>query len=566
MTLVALLQLDPTVGDVAGNIAEVERAVAMAAEAGAELAVASELVVSGYPPRDLLMDADFVERCQEAALAVNSPIPLLIGTPLTADKARQKPYNGVVRVATDRTSRIVGRKQLLPTYDVFDEGRYFQPDDAPGIDRSLPGLSVGITVCEDAWQHVGEVPADYAADPIEQLASWQHQGEPLGISVNLSSSPYHLAKEGVRARLVRKAAATLGHPFLLCNQVGGNDDLLFDGRSLAAWPDGTVVQAPAWCMGVLLVDLADPTACRWLPWPDGECGPECRCSVQVVAPGEMPLLPPTGMDLAAAITVGLGDYCRKSGIERIVLGLSGGIDSAVCAALACQAVGAENVLGLAMPSRHSSEHSLTDAEATAEALGMELQVMPLGSIHDPVEAMLAEELETGHPVAAENLQARIRGTLVMGAANARGAMAIATGNKSELAMGYCTLYGDMNGGYAPLGDLYKTEVYEVARAINAEAEARGATPPINDSTLTKPPSAELAPGQKDEDNLPPYAMLDEILEAWIERGERHSSPLTEEILARLHANEHKRWQMAPAPRVSARAFGQGWRQPLASKR
>ena len=242
--------------------------------------------------------------------------------------------------------------------------------------------------------------------------------------------------------------------------------------------------------------------------------------------------------------------------------MSGGIDSAVCAAIACQAVGAENVLGLAMPSRHSSDHSIEDAKATAEALGMELQILPINEIHESVDESLQNELDAGHPVAKENLQSRIRGALVMGAANARGAMAIATGNKSELAMGYCTLYGDMNGGYAPLGDLYKTEVYEVAHAINENA----GNAPITESTMTKAPSAELAPDQKDEDNLPPYTVLDPILEDWIERGIRNDSPLTADVLTRIHANEHKRWQLCPAPRVSNRAFGQGWRQPLASRR
>ena len=446
---------------------------------------------------------------------------------------------------------------MLPTYDVFDEGRYFQSDDGPGIDRSLQSASVGITICEDAWQHIGEVPSDYAADPIEQLATWQHQGEPLAVSVNLSSSPYHLSKEGVRAKLVRKAASTLGHPFLLCNQVGGNDDLLFDGRSIAGWPDGTIVQGPAWSTGILLIDIDHPDAASWIPLDSN------TFKLEIVAPNEQPTLPPKGHDLLSAVTMGLADYCQKSGIEKIVLGMSGGIDSAVCAAIACDAVGPENVLGLAMPSRHSSDHSIEDAKATAEALGMELQTLPINDIHSRVDESLEHELNSGHPVAKENLQARIRGTLVMGAANARGAMAIATGNKSELAMGYCTLYGDMNGGYAPLGDLYKTEVYEVAKAINSRATV---SPPITESTMTKAPSAELAPDQIDEDNLPAYTVLDPILEDWIERGIRNPSPLTEDILSRLHANEHKRWQLCPAPRVSNRAFGQGWRQPLASRR
>lgn len=566
MTVVALLQLNPTVGAVKSNIADLKKAVGIAAEKGADMAVASELFVSGYPPRDLLMDSEFVALCQEAALGIESQIPLLIGTPLSAAKERQKPYNGVVRVSTGRASKIVARKQLLPTYDVFDEGRYFQADDSPGIDRSLPGVSVGITICEDAWQHVGEVPADYGSDPIEQLSTWQHQGEPLAVSVNLSSSPYHLAKEGVRAKLVRKAANTLGHPFLLCNQVGGNDDLIFDGRSIVAWPDGTIVQAPAWCMGILMVDLENPNATSWFPWPDGGCGTNCQCNVECVPDGKEPSLPDKGKDLLSAVVTGLGDYCRKSNIEKIVLGMSGGIDSAVCAAIACQALGPENVLGLSMPSRHSSEHSIQDAKATARTLGMELQVMPITDIHEAADVSLGDELASGNPVAAENVQARIRGMLVMGAANARGAMSIATGNKSELAMGYCTLYGDMCGGYAPLGDLYKTEVYEMAHSINSDALLRGEEAPITNSTMTKPPSAELAPNQRDDDSLPPYEILDEILEDWIERGLRNDSELTSDILSRLHLNEHKRWQMAPAPRVSSRAFGQGWRQPLAARK
>ncbi len=557
MTVIALLQLDPTVGDIVGNVALVEEAAAKAAEAGADMAMTSELIISGYPPRDMLMDTSFVAACEAASMEVKSPIPLLIGAPLSAEKNRHKPFNGVVRVADSRIPKIVGRKQLLPTYDVFDEGRYFQADDGPGIDRSLPGASVGITICEDAWQHIGEVPSDYAADPIEQLATWQHQGEPLAVSVNLSSSPYHLSKEGIRAKLVRKAASTLGHPFLLCNQVGGNDDLLFDGRSIAGWPDGTIVQGPAWSTGILLIDIDRPNAASWIPLDASSF------KLEIIAPNEQPTFPPKGHDLLSAVTMGLADYCHKSGIEKIVLGMSGGIDSAVCAAIACDAVGPENVLGLAMPSRHSSNHSIEDAKATAEVLRMELQILPINDIHRSVDQTLDDELESGHPVAKENLQSRIRGTLVMGAANARGAMAIATGNKSELAMGYCTLYGDMNGGYAPLGDLYKTEVYEVAKAINSRSTGN---PPITESTMTKAPSAELAPNQKDVDNLPAYTVLDPILEDWIERGIRNPSPLTGEILARLHANEHKRWQLCPAPRVSNRAFGQGWRQPLASRR
>ncbi len=572
--VVALLQLNPKVGDLEGNAAEVERAVALAAENGADMAITSELVISGYPPRDLLLDPAFVQRCAEVTSNIETPIPLIVGTPLPPTSDRNLPSNGTMRLVPGRKAKVATRKQLLPTYDVFDELRYFEPDKAPGILRLSDSLSIGVTICEDAWQHAGEVPADYDADPIEQLAAWQHQGEPLALSVNLSSSPYHLHKEGMRSAVVRAASKTLGHPYLLCNQVGGNDDLLFDGRSLVAWPDGRLSQAPAWCMGVFLVDVEDSNSGRWLPWPEGECGEDCSCVVENVAADSEPGNPETGTDLLAAITTGLGDYCRKSGIKRLVIAMSGGLDSSVCAAIACRTVGPENVLGLAMPSRYSSDHSLSDAIATAEALGMEIHTHSINELHEAAEEKLTDELADGNPIALENIQSRLRGMMVMALANSRNAMAITTGNKSELAMGYCTLYGDMVGGYAPLGDLYKTEVYAVARAINSEAENVGLAPPITESTLTKPPSAELAPDQMDEDTLPPYKLLDSILESHIEAG-YSASTLVEAgydentvkwILERLHANEHKRWQMPPAPRVSNRAFGQGWRQPLAAKK
>ncbi|HIG19681.1 MAG: NAD+ synthase [Methanobacteriota archaeon] len=574
--VVALLQLNPTVGDLAGNAAEVERAVALAAANGADLAITSELVISGYPPRDLLRDPEFIQQCADVTAAIETPIPLIVGTPLPPTSDRHLPGNGSMRIVPGRKAKVATRKQLLPTYDVFDELRYFEPDKAPGILRLSENLSIGVTICEDAWQHAGEVPADYDADPIEQLAAWQHQGEPLALSVNLSSSPYHLHKEGTRGDVVRAAAKTLGHPYLLCNQIGGNDDLLFDGRSLAAWPDGRMIQAPSWCAGVLLVDIedGDGDAARWLPWPDGKCCTECNCKVECVGVGSEPSVPESGVDLLAAITTGLGDYCRKSGIKKLVLGMSGGLDSSVCAAIAVRAVGAKNVLGLSMPSRYSSDHSIADAEATAKALGMELHTHSITALHQAAEAELNDELVDGNPVARENIQSRLRGMMVMAAANSRGAMAVTTGNKSELAMGYCTLYGDMVGGYAPIGDLYKSEVYDVARALNREAERFGETPPITESTLTKPPSAELAPDQTDQDTLPPYETLDAILHAHIENGASKSTLIASDfdetlvnwILERLNANEHKRWQMAPAPRVSNRAFGQGWRQPLAAKK
>lgn len=552
---IALLQVNPIVGDISGNAAKVCEFSNQASEAGASLAVTTELAISGYPPRDLLLQPDFIRACHDTASTLESVIPILVGTPVPSVGERSLPGNGVVRAGD--SVREVTRKQLLPTYDVFDEARYFESGKGPGIARTIAGLDIGVTICEDAWQHCGATPNDYDSDPILHIVEWGRQGVVLDATVNLSASPYHADKSSIRVEVARSAAASLNHPFLLANQVGANDDLLFDGRSIIAWPDGTAVVAPSWTEGVLVADLFSPEACEWLG--DGE--------VTILSPGEE--LTSSDDDLLDAVIIGLSDYCRKSGISKIVLGLSGGIDSALAACVASAAVGAENVTAISMPSRHSSQHSIDDAKATAEALGINFSIQPISDLHISAESALKETLANGNPVAAENLQARLRGLIVMAHANANGAMAIATGNKSELGQGYCTLYGDMAGGYAPLGDLYKMEVYALAREYNQ----RLGKDAVNESTLTKPPSAELAPDQKDEDSLPPYPVLDEILRLHIEDGldateiigQGHDSMIVKEVLTRLARNEHKRWQMPPAPRVSKRAFGQGWRQPLAAR-
>ncbi|MBI31370.1 MAG: NAD+ synthase [Euryarchaeota archaeon] len=566
MTIVALLQLNHTVGDVDGNAKAIENAVAIAQENGAELAVTSELAISGYPPRDLLEKHGFVRQCLEATKTLRVGIPTIIGSPIPPEIERTKPGNGAVRIIPERPTRVVTQKQLLPTYDVFDEERYFHPDSKPGILRLLDGQSIGVTICEDAWQHAGLVPSDYSVDPIEQLASFSLEGEALEMSLNLSSSPFHIQKQDTRAEVARCAARTLGHPFLLCNQVGGNDDLIFDGRSLAVWPNGDLIQAPAWKEGVMLVDTVNRTGLFLTLDNDS-----MQCNI-IEGSSEVNN---RSLELLEAVTIGLRDYCNKSGLNSVVLGLSGGIDSAVSAAIAVRALGAENVIGISMPSRHSSQHSISDAEDLAKKLGLELLSMPIESIHDASESILDNELTSGKAVAAENIQSRLRGMIVMGIANARGAMAITTGNKSELAMGYCTLYGDMAGGYSPLGDVWKTEVYAMAKAINSEAKSKGKEEPINQSTMTKPPSAELAPEQTDQDSLPPYEVLDSIMQLHMEErldAEAISGftgldlTLIQNLLGRFAMNEHKRWQMPPAPRVSQRAFGQGWRQPLAAKK
>ena len=556
---IALLQLDPTVGDLDGNRTRIEALAIIADKAGADLGITTELAISGYPPRDLLLSPDFSHRCLAACSGIETNIPLLIGAPLPPKSEGERPGNGILRITPDGGVREMTRKQLLPNYEVFDEARYFTPDSRPGIARGIGGLDLGLTICEDAWQHSGEVPSDYDSDPILQLQAWQEQGENLDATINISASPFHIAKPEQRHNVVTAAAATLGHPFLLANQVGGNDDLIFDGRSIAAWSDGSTIEAPAWQEGVLLVDLEQKNRSIWLPWPEGLSFGDGISGVRSRA-----------MELLNASTVGLADYCRKSGLTQVVLGLSGGIDSALCATIAATALGAENVIGISMPSRHSSQHSISDAQALADNLGIEFQKRPIEEMHIAAENTIADELRSGDPVAGENLQARLRALIIMGVANARGAMALATGNKSELAQGYCTLYGDMAGGYAPLGDLYKTEVYEIAELVNREAGQQV----IPRSTIDKAPSAELAPEQKDEDTLPPYEILDPILFAHIEKGmgsdeivaSGYDESLVDEVLARLVRNEHKRWQMPPAPRVSRRAFGQGWRLPLAARR
>lgn len=570
---IALLQADPTVGDLAGNAERLLALVEQAAETGASVAVSTELGITGYPPRDLLMSPEFVRAAYEKAEGCNPAIPMLIGTPVPGQDKDTAPANGVLAVGEGLRGKVVALKQLLPTYDVFDEARYFRPGSRPGLVRGAGGLDLGITVCEDAWQAAGLTPMDYDVDPVAQLATFVRQDATLSATVNLSASPFHQSKVNDRVTVARTAAKRLGMPFLLANQVGGNDDLVFDGSSVAAWPDGTVVLAPAWAEGVLTVDLEDPHACIWTPSNASDA--LCLGSTKVTLLGaeEAPHVQNDAESLVDAVVTGLADYCRKSGLQRIVLGLSGGIDSAVAACVAAEALGPSAVHGLALPSRHSSQHSRDDARWTAEALGMRFSELHLDGLHAPAETLLGDVLRNGHAVAGENLQARLRALLVMGHANAEGAMAMATGNKSELAQGYCTLYGDMAGGYAPLGDLWKMDVYAMAEVFNARAEANGRPAPVNASTLTKPPSAELAPDQVDEDTLPPYPVLDRILRAHIEEGLDHEAivargedgAVVADVLARMGRNEHKRWQMPPAPRVSVRAFGQGWRMPLAGR-
>ena len=573
--------MDATVGDLSGNAERLSKLAKQAQTEGATIGISTELAVCGYPPRDLLLEQDFVQRSLDTALDIPVSIPLLVGTPIPSQDNRSLPTNGVIRcgpdvasITIDPSSRIVAQKRLLPTYDVFDEARYFAPENRSGLARSIGGMTLGVTVCEDAWQSAGKTPSAYEQDPIEHIAEWCRQGVDINATVNLSASPYHSEKFSTRLEVARHAASILNHPFLLANQVGGNDDLLFDGRSMVAWPDGQAVVAPSWSEGMLLVDLENPEACLWVPSLAEDSLSIGHSQLEFLGPKDMDLPNENTIEeITDAVVTGVADYCRKSGIKSIVLGISGGIDSAVAACVAVEALGPSNVTGLIMPSRHSSQHSIDDAEYTAQSLKMHHRVHSIDSIHQATELDLANVLDGGNAVARENLQARLRALLVMGYANAQNSMAITTGNKSEIAQGYCTLYGDMAGGYAPLGDVYKMEVYAMAELFNQRAIEAGQAPPVNESTLTKPPSAELAPNQFDEDTLPPYALLDELLRAHIEGGMNaeqmieagYEEVMVIDVLSRLERNEHKRWQMAPAPRVTSRAFGQGWRRALAAR-
>ena len=567
MSVIALLQLNCVVGDIKHNSSEISRLANIAAENGATIAITSELAICGYPPRDLLLERDFVHRCEVAVKEIKSPIPILIGSPISPVGSNKLPSNGVFYTNGDGEIKDLYRKQLLPTYDVFDEARYFDKGDSNSILEDPNFLKLGITICEDAWQHSGNVPSDYEEDPIQNLSQL---GENLSYSINLSASPYHADKKDVRLDVVRSAAVSLNHPYLMCNQVGGNDDLIFDGRSIISWPNGYTIQGPAWKEAIILVNLSDPKLSKIIEF---ETNNIILKDSEILSPIDKFQTNNKDLDILEAITLGLRDYCNKSDIKSLVLGVSGGIDSAVVAAIACRALGPKAVHCISMPMRYSSDHSKEDAMALVKSLGANFHKLELSNLQSSSEECLVGLIPTDdenvNDIYLENIQARLRGLTIMAFANAYGGMALATGNKSELAIGYCTLYGDMCGGYAPIGDLYKSEVYRIANLINKEAKENGKLPPIPKSTIIKPPSAELKPNQEDQDSLPAYDVLDKILEDWIERGivnTEFDGKTVSWILRKMKSNEHKRWQMPPAPRVSNRSFGQGWRQPLAAKK
>ena len=546
---IALVQLNPTVGDLSGNAALLRDAVDVVRRDGAELVVASELFLSGYPPKDLLLREGFVAACDrtvdELAAALPDDIGVVVGHPTERDQPAGRIANAASLLSEGRVQATVN-KTLLPNYDVFDEQRYFRPAESQQP-VEFRGYRLGIHICEDAWW--GEPSTPYHSDPriwpdpVETLVQAGAQ-----LLINLSASPFEIDKPTRRTGILKTHVVRHGLPFVFVNQVGGNDDLVFDGNS-------TVINS----QGEQVVRLRGFTTDSRLI--DTEALPTTLSEVTVARE----------QNLLDALVLGLRDYMRKCRFQDCVLGLSGGIDSALACYIAARAIGPEHVHALLMPSRYSSPHSIADAQQLAENLGADAQVIPIEAIHHAFETadVIRDDLAgKAGGLAEQNLQARIRGTLVMIRSNLYGWMPLATGNKSELAVGYCTLYGDMAGGFAVLSDVFKRDVYAVSRYVNKVIERRELIPA---NILTKPPSAELAPDQFDQDTLPPYEILDAILEGLIEREEsvaglsRRFPPETVRWVARrLDRNEFKRRQMPPGIKLSLRAFGSGRRMPMAA--
>jgi len=537
----ALAQLNPTVGDLAGNRRLIEEAAERAKRLGAELVVVPELALTGYPPLDLLERDGFV-RDQLAELDALAPasrgIAIALGAALPVPRRGGKQLANAAVLLQGGARAGFQAKTLLPTYDVFDENRYFVPAEERGPLARVGDTALGMTVCEDAWvdEHA------YALDPVGDLARAGAQ-----LVLNLSASPFHAGKAAERRRLYAELAAKHGVPLVFVNQVGGNDDLVFDGASFVVDARGRVrASLPLFETALEVVDLATAPA---------------RALDAIVDPGR-------AEQLAAALALGIRDYFWKQQLPPgAVIGLSGGVDSAVTAWLAVRALGRERVLGVAMPGPFSSKHSLEDALALGKNLGIEVRTVDIRPVYESYLRLFAQlfgERES-YGIAQQNIQARIRGAILMAISNAESRLVLATGNKSELSMGYCTLYGDTVGGLAVLGDVFKRDVYALARLANAEVER------IPWSTLEKPPSAELAPGQLDSDDLPPYDVLDPVLEQAVELGLgvaalKPPPGVTREaaaaILRRVDRNEYKRRQAPLVLRVSPKAFGAGRRLPI----
>jgi NAD+ synthase (glutamine-hydrolysing) len=552
---VALAQVNPTVGDLAGNAALIKQSVATAAAQGAQIAIFPEMVLTGYPVEDLALRPSFQEASRlalaELATEIDPNIVAIIGyldQVVTGDGAG-KPQNKVAVIAFGEVKARYA-KCHLPNYGVFDEYRNFAPGDQTLVVR-INGVDVGVVICEDLWIE-GGITAQLAA-------------RKPGLVIVPNGSPYERDKDDVRLSLVTERARQAGAPLVYVNMTGGQDDLVFDGDSIVVNAAGDVIaRAPQFEDGIMLVDIDVATRTST---PDVTISEDEVLLGQTLVPGIADRLGDEE-EIWNAIVVGLRDYVTKNGFTSVLIGLSGGIDSALVAALAVDAVGPDRVHGVAMPSKYSSEHSLADARQIAANTGLGFRVV---EIQEMVDAFIKELSLTG--LAEENLQARVRGTTLMGLSNQEGHLVLATGNKSELACGYSTLYGDAVGGYAPIKDIYKTDVWALSRWRNQVAREAGETPPIPESSITKEPSAELRPDQKDSDSLPAYEILDKVLKAYVDDdlgrdaliAAGFDKDLVMRVIGLVDRAEYKRRQYPPGTKVSKRAFGKDRRLPMTSK-
>ena len=553
---IAIAQLNPTVGDLHGNAQQILDAASKAVETDCHLLLTTELALTGYPPRDLLMRPSFIQattdQLQQLAEKLPPQLAVLVGTvePNLQGKQRGERllYNSAALLQYGVIQHYF-QKRLLPTYDVFDEDRYFEAGkESYFFQLTVDGTSykIGVTICEDLWndeEFWGH--QNYRCNPLKELAKYH-----VNFVVNLSASPYQAGKQKLRQAMLGHSAKRYQTPIVYANQVGGNDDLIFDGCSFVLNPQGEVIQS----LSAFQTDFAS------IEW-DGQ-------QQDFKNNGKTENIQSLDREIWQALVLGVKDYLRKCGFSQVILGLSGGIDSSLVAAIAAEAIGAENVLGVLMPSPYSSEHSIQDGLALAQNLGIKTQIIPIEemmSAFDTALEPLFKDREFG--IAEENIQSRIRGTLLMGISNKFGYLLLSTGNKSEMAVGYCTLYGDMNGGLAVIADVPKTRVYSICRWLNQHHNREI----IPENVLTKPASAELKPGQIDQDSLPAYEILDDILYRLVEQHQSpqqiiaagHDQSIVEKVVKLVLRAEFKRRQAPPGLKISDRAFGTGWRMPIA---
>jgi len=550
---IAIAQINPIIGDLLGNAQKILEMSQQAASENVRLLLTPELSICGYPPRDLLVNPSFIEAIDNTLQKLAEDLPanlaVLVGTVVKNSQAHisggKNLFNSTALLENGKIQQFF-HKRLLPTYDVFDEKRYFEP----GLEANyfiLDHLKIGVTICEDLWndeEFWGK--RSYAVNPIADLAN-------LGVNliVNLSASPYTVGKQHLREAMLKHSVVNFQQPIIYTNQVGGNDDLVFDGRSFALNKQGEIV-------------------CRAKGFVSDFLTVEFNSNKQDLDFGDIsPVDESEDEEIWNALVLGVKDYVGKCRFSKVLLGLSGGVDSALVAAIATVALGKENVIGVLMPSPYSSEHSISDALTLAANLDIQTQLLPIGELMASFDNSLDELFAgTEFGIAEENLQSRIRGNLLMAISNKFGYLLLSTGNKSEVAVGYCTLYGDMNGGLSVIADVPKTRVYSICKWLNSHQQKEV----IPENILTKAPSAELKPGQVDQDSLPPYEILDDILDRLIHQHQSateiisagHEPAIVDRVLQLLSRAEFKRRQAAPGLKITDRAFGTGWRMPIAS--